>query len=121
MTALLAPDVSVPRRGACIIVYPKRERCSRTPKGESTKRKRRLVRPPSHLLLSVFMQYQFADYELDSSQYRLSRHGARIEIEPKVFEVLAYLLQHHDHVVSKDELLNNVWPGQVVSETALSR
>ena len=67
------------------------------------------------------MLYRFHDYELDDSLYQLRRSGKPISVEPKVFDVLAYLLQHHDRVVSKDELLDKLWPGQVVSETALTR
>src|SRR5262245_26002274 len=47
--------------------------------------------------------------------------GKPVEVEPKVFDVLAYLLHHRDHVVSKDELLEKLWPEQVVSETTLTR
>jgi DNA-binding winged helix-turn-helix (wHTH) protein len=36
-----------------------------------------------------------------------------------VFQVLAYLLTHHDHVVSREELCAQVWPGQYISETTL--
>jgi TolB-like protein/DNA-binding winged helix-turn-helix (wHTH) protein/Tfp pilus assembly protein PilF len=67
------------------------------------------------------MRYRFVHCELDVRLYQLHRDGAPIAIEPKVFDVLLYLLRHRDQVVSKDELLDQVWPGQVVSETALSR
>ena len=67
------------------------------------------------------MRYRFVQCELDVRLYQLHRDGAPIAIEPKVFDVLVYLLRHRDQVVSKDELLDQVWPGQVVSETALSR
>src|SRR5262249_4427631 len=67
------------------------------------------------------MLYRFHDCELDDSLYQLRRSGRPISIEPKVFDVLAYLLHSRDHVVTKDELLEKLWPGQVVSETALTR
>jgi TolB-like protein/DNA-binding winged helix-turn-helix (wHTH) protein len=67
------------------------------------------------------MIYRFADCELDEHLYQLRRNGTPVALEPKVFDVLAYLLQHHDRVVSKDELLDQLWPGQVVSETALTQ
>jgi TolB-like protein/DNA-binding winged helix-turn-helix (wHTH) protein len=67
------------------------------------------------------MLYRFGDYELDDRFFLLRRAGESIEIEPKVFDVLLYLLHHRDRLVSKDELLDNLWPGQVVSETALTR
>lgn len=67
------------------------------------------------------MVYRFADYELDEQLYQLRRHGAPVALEPKVFDVLVYLVQHSERVVSKDELLDKLWPGQVVGENALTR
>lgn len=67
------------------------------------------------------MRYTFGDYELDEQLYQLRRTGELVEIEPKVFDLLVYLIEHHDRVVSKDELLDKLWPDQVVSETALTQ
>ena len=67
------------------------------------------------------MIYRFADCELDEPLYQLRRNGVPVALEPKVFDVLAYLVQHRDRVVSKDELLDKLWPGQVVGENALTR
>jgi adenylate cyclase len=67
------------------------------------------------------MLYRFQDCELDDSLYQLRRSGKPTDIEPRVFDVLAYLLQHRERVVPKDELLEKLWSGQVVSETALTR
>jgi DNA-binding response OmpR family regulator len=67
------------------------------------------------------MLYRFADYELDTQRRELRRAGQPVAIEPKVFEVLLYLLQHRERVVTKDELLAHCWPGTFVSDAALSR
>ncbi len=67
------------------------------------------------------MVYRFADCELDEQLYQLRRNSAPVALEPKVFDVLAYLIHHRDRVVSKDELLDKLWPGQVVGENALTR
>ena len=67
------------------------------------------------------MFYCFHDFELDDRLYQLRRGGKPISLEPKVFDVLVYLLHNRDRIVSKDELLEKLWPGQVVSETALTR
>jgi DNA-binding winged helix-turn-helix (wHTH) protein len=48
------------------------------------------------------MLYHFHDFELDERLYQLRRGGKPVEIEPKVFDVLVYLLHHRNHVVSKD-------------------
>jgi DNA-binding response OmpR family regulator len=67
------------------------------------------------------MLYRFADYELDTQRRELRRAGQPVTIEPKVFEVLLYLLQHRERVVTKEELLAHCWPGTFVSDAALSR
>jgi DNA-binding winged helix-turn-helix (wHTH) protein/tetratricopeptide (TPR) repeat protein len=65
--------------------------------------------------------YRFGHYDLDGSARELRRDGERVETEPKAFELLLYLARHPDRAVGKDELLNELWPRQIVTETALSR
>jgi adenylate cyclase len=67
------------------------------------------------------MIYVFGDCELDDRLYELRRTGVPLDIERKVFDVLAYLLQHRDRVVPKDELLDKLWPGVAIGEVALTR
>src|SRR5215831_17639440 len=67
------------------------------------------------------MLYNFYDYTLDEARRELRRTGQLVSVEPKVFQVLLYLLQHHDRVVSKQELLEQCWPETFVSEAALTR
>ena len=43
-----------------------------------------------------------------------------IELEPKAFDLLAFLVQHRNRVVSKDDLLQAVWDGRIVSESAVT-
>ncbi len=62
----------------------------------------------------------FEDLELDLSQVELRRSGVRVRVEPQVFEVLAYLVNHRDRMVPKEELMDNVWGGRFVSETAVT-
>ena len=62
----------------------------------------------------------FEDLELDLSQLELRRSGVRVAIEPQAFQVLAYLVNHRDRVVAKEELMDNVWGGRFVSETAVT-
>jgi DNA-binding winged helix-turn-helix (wHTH) protein len=47
--------------------------------------------------------------------------GALIEAQPKAFDLLLYLIENRDRVVDKDELLAKLWPGVVVSESALTQ
>ncbi len=60
------------------------------------------------------MCYVFADYALDEALYELRQAGTPVALDRKVFDVLAYLIYHRDRLVTKEELLDNLWPGQVV-------
>jgi DNA-binding winged helix-turn-helix (wHTH) protein len=66
------------------------------------------------------MIYVFGDYELDTTLYELRHVGEPCKMEPRVFNVLAYLIQHRDHVVSREELLEHLWPGLFTSESLLN-
>ena len=66
------------------------------------------------------MRYCFGAYVLDMLCYELQRAGVPQALRPKAFAVLAYLLAHRDRVVTKQELLEQVWPGQFVEETTLA-
>ena len=65
------------------------------------------------------MQFLFADHALDADRREL-RRGADHAIEPQVFDLLVYLLQNRDRVVSKDDLLASVWGGRIVSDSTLT-
>ncbi|MEL6546564.1 MAG: winged helix-turn-helix domain-containing protein, partial [Myxococcota bacterium] len=65
--------------------------------------------------------YRIGDAELDTKQRQLRFSGVAAEVQPKVFDLLAYLVQHRDRVVSKDELFDQVWPSVVVSDASLSQ
>jgi DNA-binding response OmpR family regulator len=67
------------------------------------------------------MIYRFGNYELDAQRCEVRSGGQLVAIEPKVFEVLVYLIEHRDRVVTKEELLEHCWPGTFVSDAALSR
>lgn len=66
------------------------------------------------------MIYVFGDYELDTYYYELRLQGEPLQIEPKVFELLAYFVQHHGKLISKEDLYEHLWPNQYVSESALT-
>ena len=65
------------------------------------------------------MRYRFGDYLFDTERYELHRSGVLVPLRPKECDVLAYLLAHCDRVVSKDELLAQVWRGQFVGDATL--
>ena len=64
------------------------------------------------------MIYTFGDFQLDEERYELRRAGTPIRLEPKAFRILAYLIQHRDRVVTRDELLEQFWPGEFVTASA---
>jgi DNA-binding winged helix-turn-helix (wHTH) protein/tetratricopeptide (TPR) repeat protein len=66
------------------------------------------------------MGYVFGAYRLDTQRYELTHAGVPIPLRPKVFQVLAYLLAQHARVVSKEELLEQLWPGQFVGDVGLN-
>ncbi len=66
------------------------------------------------------MQFFFEDYELDADRRELTRGAERIALEPQVFDLLVYLVQNGDRVVSKDELIERVWDGRNVSDSTLT-
>src|SRR2546426_6640329 len=65
------------------------------------------------------MLYVFGECTLDTQRYELSRAGRISRLRRKAFQVLAYLLAHPDRVVSKQELCEQVWPQQFISDAAL--
>jgi DNA-binding winged helix-turn-helix (wHTH) protein len=64
--------------------------------------------------------YLFEDYALDTSRRELRRGAVLVSLEPQVFDLLAYLIQNRQRVVSKDDLIASIWDGRIVSESALS-
>jgi TolB-like protein len=65
------------------------------------------------------LRYLFEDCALDIDRRELSRGGELVPVEPQVFDLLAHLVRHRDRVVSKDDLVDTIWQGRVVSESAL--
>ena len=66
------------------------------------------------------MPYTFEDCILDPERRELTRGPGAIAVGPQVFDLLLYLVQKREHVVSKDELLDVVWNGRIVSESTLT-
>jgi TolB-like protein len=65
------------------------------------------------------LRYEFEDCALDIDRRELRRGTTLVAIEPQVFDLLVYLIQHRDRVVSKDDLLASVWRRRAISESAL--
>ena len=57
---------------------------------------------------------------LDPALFELRRDGRPVPMEPQAFDVLTYLVSHRDRVVPKQELMDAVWGGRFVSESAVT-
>jgi DNA-binding winged helix-turn-helix (wHTH) protein/TolB-like protein len=66
------------------------------------------------------VKYQVAEYTIDTARYRISSGEAAIAAEPKVFDLLVYLIRHRDRVLSREELFREVWDGREVADATLS-
>jgi TolB-like protein len=66
------------------------------------------------------VQYVFGDYAPDPDRRELTRNAEAIAIGPQVFDLLLFLVRNRDHVVSKDDILQAVWGGRIVSESTLT-
>jgi Tol biopolymer transport system component/DNA-binding winged helix-turn-helix (wHTH) protein len=65
--------------------------------------------------------YRFGPFVADAVRLRLWKGGRLVPLTTKPFEVLLVLLEHRDRIVSKDELLDRVWPNATVQENNLAR
>ena len=66
------------------------------------------------------MIYRFCSCELDTDRLELRRDGSVQAVEPQVFSLLVHLIQNSERVVSKDDLIDTVWGGRIVSDATLS-
>lgn len=65
--------------------------------------------------------YRFLDCELDVARRELRRGDELVALQPKVFELLVYLIERRERAVDKAEIQDAVWPGVVVTETSLTQ
>ena len=66
------------------------------------------------------LQFHFENHALDIERRELRRGSELIAMEPQVFDLLTYLLQNRDRVVTKDDMIAAVWSGRIVSESTLT-
>ena len=65
--------------------------------------------------------YDFPPFRMDVRERLLLQDGAAIQLTPKVFDTLRLLVENAGKVVSKQDLMNRIWPDTVVEEANLSR
>lgn len=66
------------------------------------------------------MIYRFAEFELDKDGFELRRNGQPCHTEPLVFDLLAFFLQTNGRIVSRDDIVDQVWKGRIVSDATIS-
>ncbi len=66
------------------------------------------------------MGIRFLDYEVDHDRLELRGPSGTIPMEPQVFQLLVLLIDNRDRVVSKDELIEHIWDGRIVSDAAVT-
>ena len=66
------------------------------------------------------MIYRFGPFELDTAKVELRSDGEVRAVEPQVFALLVLLVDNRERLVSKDEIIEKIWDGRVVSEAAVA-
>lgn len=66
------------------------------------------------------MIYRLSTIEVDPSNFSLRADGKNISVEPLVFDLVVYLIENRDRVLTRQELFDNIWPGKIVSDSSLS-
>jgi len=67
------------------------------------------------------VKVRFADYHLDTDARQLFERSRSVHLSPKAFEFLKVLVENRPRALSKQELLDRVWPGVFVSDASLAR
>src|SRR5262245_42668176 len=73
-----------------------------------------------HRCNETAMIFTINQCSIDTDAYEIRRNGELVPVEPQVFDLLVLLLQNRDRVVTKDEIIERVWKGRIVSEASLS-
>ncbi|KPK48803.1 MAG: hypothetical protein AMJ63_17770, partial [Myxococcales bacterium SG8_38_1] len=67
----------------------------------------------------VGMTFVFGQFELDPARRELRFEGSVKSLQPQVFDLLLYLVENHERVVPKRELLETLWPDAIVTESSI--
>ena len=66
------------------------------------------------------MIFNVGGVELDTELFSVTREGQPVSVEPKVFDLLVFLIRHRDRLITRDQLFDELWPDRVVSDNVLS-
>src|SRR5947209_4334675 len=91
-----------------------------TARGTDTRTVTRFATPKT-MFWQTGTSYQFGPFRVDTRERRLLRDGEVVPLTPKVFDILLVLVQNSGHILSKDEVMNLVWPNTAVEEGNIAR
>ena len=66
------------------------------------------------------MIYTFKSFAINTENFQLLKNDEPLSIEPQVFNIILYLVENQDRVVSRDELLDTIWKDKIVSDASIS-
>src|SRR6201992_3416641 len=71
-------------------------------------------------MVGAYVQFIFDHHTLATERRECLQRGAAMAVQPQVFDLLVYLMQNRERVVSKEDLIALVWQGRIVSHSPLS-
>src|SRR5262245_43523685 len=66
------------------------------------------------------MRYRIGTYSIDCGAYEVRSGDGLVSVEPQVFDLLVMLVENRDRVVAKDEIIERIWNGRIISDATLS-
>ncbi len=66
------------------------------------------------------MNFVFGEFELDTKLYEIRRAGEAVRVEPQAFNLLHFLIRNRERAVTRDEIVDEIWDGRIVTEAAIS-
>lgn len=72
------------------------------------------------MLLCGSMRYSFSNCVLDSDRHLLMKDGQQVKVEPQVFDLLHLLVRNAGDLVTRDQIIDEIWGGRIVSESSIS-
>ena len=66
------------------------------------------------------MRFRFDDFEVDADRFELRRNGEPLRVEPLVFDLICYLARNPGRIVGRDEVIEHVWKGRIVSDATIA-
>ena len=75
---------------------------------------------PDTICRSSAMRYRFDGFELDTQRFVLRTGDREIHVEPLVFDLLRFLVEHAGEVVTREAIIEQVWEGRIVSDATVS-